>query len=358
MKSWSWILLIIAAIAIKWISLYPDWVEDNYTYGLYPLIAKVQRVLFGWLPFSIGDLFYIFLILVVIVKTVQFFRLLFKKKLNRKYFIAGLQQIIFFFLFLYVIFNLFWGLNYNRKGIAYQLDLQMKQYDIEELDSVTTIIENRLNEYAALIDQKQVDSFKNKKFLFNECMDAYKQAAEKYPFLNYNNPSVKPSMFSYVGNYLGFQGYYSPFSGEAQVNTQFLPFLEPYVTAHEMGHQLGYAKENEANFVGYLACKSSPSNVLRYSTYFDLYNYAIAEVWNRDSLMAKDFQKKLHPQVVKDRKDLKEFYKNHKNPIEPIISWVYGQYLKANNQPEGKMSYNAVVGWLIAYMKKYGKENL
>src|SRR5215467_9159286 len=127
MKSWSWVLLIISAIAIKWVSLYPDWVEDNYTYGLYPIIAKVQRVLFGWLPFSIGDLFYIFLILVIIVKTVQFFRLVFRKKMNRKYFIAGLQQIIFFFLFLYVIFNLFWGLNYNRRGIAYQLDLQMRQ---------------------------------------------------------------------------------------------------------------------------------------------------------------------------------------------------------------------------------------
>ena len=358
MKSWSWVLLIIAAIVIKWISLYPDWVEDNYTYGLYPMIAKVQRVLFGWLPFSIGDLFYIFLILVVIVKTVQFFKLVFKKKLNRKYFIAGLQQIIFFFLFLYVIFNLFWGLNYNRKGIAYQLDLQKKQYNLEELDTLTTIIQRRLNEYAALIDQKQIDSFEKKKTLFDECAEAYRYAAEKYPFLSYNNHSVKPSMFSYVGNYLGFQGYYSPFSGEAQVNTKFLPFLEPYITAHEIAHQLGYAKENEANFVGFLACKSSPSNVLHYSTYFDLYNYSIAEIWNRDSLLAKEFQKKLHPQVVRDRKDLREFYQKHKNPIEPIISWVYTQYLKANNQPEGKMSYNAVVGWLIAYMKKYGKDTL
>src|SRR5215510_12848484 len=137
MKSWSWVLLIILAIAIKWVSLYPDWVEKNYTYGLYPLISNIQRFLFGWIPFSIGDLFYAFLILVIIVKTIQFFKLVFKKKLNRKYFIAGLQQIIFFFLFLYVIFNLFWGLNYNRKGIAYQLDLQMKQYDLGELDSLT-----------------------------------------------------------------------------------------------------------------------------------------------------------------------------------------------------------------------------
>ena len=242
MKSWSWVLLIVSAIAIKWVSLYPDWVEDNYTYGIYPVISKVQRILFGWLPFSVGDLFYAFLILVIIVKMVQFFKLVFRKKMNRKYFIAGLQQLIFFFLSLYVVFNLFWGLNYNRKGIAFQLNLQVKTYTLTDLDSLTTIIQNRLNEYAVLVNEKERDSYDKKKNLFHECADAYKYAAEKYPFLTYTDQSVKPSLFSYAGNYLGFQGYYIPFSGEAQVNTTFLRFIEPYVTTHEIAHQLGYAK--------------------------------------------------------------------------------------------------------------------
>ena len=111
MKSWSWVLLVIATIAVKWISLYPDWVERNYTYGIYPAISKMQRILFGWIPISIGDIFYGFLILVIILKTFLFFQLLFRKKLSKKYFITGLQQLIFFFLFVYVFFNLLWGLN-------------------------------------------------------------------------------------------------------------------------------------------------------------------------------------------------------------------------------------------------------
>jgi hypothetical protein len=358
MKSWSWVLLIATAIAIKWVSLYPDWVEKNYTYGIYPVISTIQRFLFGWIPFSIGDLFYGFLILVIIIKTFQFFKLLFKKRLTRKYFIAGLQQIIFFFLFLYVVFNLLWGLNYNRKGIESQLGLKVKQYTLADLDTLTTTIQNRLNEYAALVNAAERDSFNKKKNLFTASVEAYGLAAKQYPFLKYSSRSIKPSLFSYAGNYLGFQGYYNPFSGEAQVNTTFLTFLEPYVTAHEMAHQLGYAKENEANFVGFLACRSSTSNLFRYSTYFDIYNYAIGEVNKRDSLLAKEFQKKLHPQVVKDRAELREFYLKHKNKIESAIMWFYGQYLKANNQPAGKLTYNEVVGWLIAYMKKYGKEAL
>ncbi|HYM92978.1 MAG TPA: DUF3810 domain-containing protein [Chitinophagaceae bacterium] len=358
MKSWSWVLLIALVIAIKWISLYPDWVEKNYTYGIYPVVSKTQRLLFGWIPFSIGDIFYAFLVLVILVKTFQFLKLLFKKKLTRKYFISGLQQFIFFFLFLYVVFNLLWGLNYNRKGISHQLGLEVKSYNLSELDTLTTVLEERLNQYAGLVNEKAMDSFRDKKFLFDQSVEAYDSVAKRLSFLNYSKRSVKPSLFSYAGNYLGFQGYYDPFSGEAQVNTTIPPFLEPYVTTHEIAHQLGYAKENEANFVAFLACRSSASNEFRYSLYFNMYAYAINEVFRRDSLQAKEFQKKLHPQVIKDFKEYREFYKKYKNPVEPVIMWFYSHYLKANNQPAGKQTYDEVVAWLIVYYKKFGTQVL
>ena len=48
----------------------------------------------------------------------------------------------------------------------------------------------------------------------------------------------------------------------------------------------------------------------------------------------------------------------YRNPVEPVISWIYDGYLQANDQPEGKRSYNQVVAFLIAYYKKFGKEAL
>lgn len=354
MKSWSWVLLIVLTILIKWASWYPGWVEKNYSQGIYPVISKVQRVLFGWIPFSIGDLFYAFLILIILVKTFKFFKLLFTRKLNRKYFVAGLQQAIFFGLFVYVFFNLLWGLNYNRKGIAYQLGLEVRQYTIADLDTLTTIIQERVNKYGDFVTEAQRDSFNRKKILFNSANKAFGVVAKEHSFLKYSSKSIKPSLFSYLGNYLGFQGYYNPFSGEGQVNTTVPRFLEPFVTAHEMAHQLGYGKENEANFVGYLACKSYDNNAFRYSVYYDMYNYALGEVYRRDTALARAFQQKVHPQVKKDQQEFRDFYRRYRNPIEPIVMWGYGHFLKANNQPAGKRSYNEVVAWLIAYYKKYG----
>ena len=296
--------------------------------------------------------------LVILFKTFQFFKVYWKRRINRQYFIAGLQQVIFFFLFVYVFFNLLWGLNYNRVGIAYQLELNVKQYSLADLDTLTTVIQSRVNAYGDLVTEAQRDSFDQKRRLFNASCDAYKAVAEKYSFLKYSPRSIKPSLFSYAGNYLGFQGYYNPFSGEGQVNTTVPRFLEPYVTTHEMAHQLGYAKENEANFVGYLACRFYTVPAFKYSVYFDMYRYAIGEVYSRDTALAKSFQQKLHPQVVKDIKEYRDFYRKYKNPVEPIVMWFYGNFLKANNQPAGKRSYNEVVAWLIAYYKKFGVEAL
>jgi hypothetical protein len=358
MKSWSWILLIILSILIKWASWYPDWVEKNYSQGFFPWIAKAQRFLFGWIPFSIGDIFYGFLTLLILVKTFQFFKAIIKKRFTRQYFKSGLQQFIFFFLFIYVFFNLFWGLNYDRKGIAYQLKLDVKPYTLADLDTLATVILDRTNYYAKFVSEAQRDSFNKKSRLFSSAQEAFDALGKKYSFLNYSTKSIKASIYSYLGNYLGFQGYYNPFSGEGQVNTTIPRFLEPYVTTHEIAHQLGYAKESEANFVGFLACRSYESNAFRYSTYYDMYNYTVGEIFLRDTALAKKFQEKRHPQLVKDVKEYKDFYRRYHNFVQDIVMWGYGNFLKANNQPAGKRSYNEVVAWLIAYYKKFGTDAL
>ena len=358
MKSRSWVLLILLVIAIKWAALYPHFVERYYTYGLYPVISRVQRLLLGWLPFSAGDLFYGFVLLVLLLRVVRFFRLLFRKELNRLYFRMALQQSIFLVLFIYVFFYGLWGLNYNREGIEKQLDLKVRLYTLSDLDTLATVLQGELNRYAAQVTEESREGLDKKSRLFGEAREAYIAASAKHPFLRYGGASVKPSMFSYAGNYLGFQGYYNPFSGEAQVNTTIPRFLEPFVTTHEIAHQLGYAKENEANFVGFLACIHSSSPVVLYSVYFDMYNYAAGEIYRRDSTRGKLYAEKLHPQVRTDLVTLRNFIRSHRNPVESFIMWGYGNYLKANNQPGGKQTYNEVVGWLVAYYKKYGTESL
>jgi len=353
----SWLIVLALALIIKIWAFFPGAVEQGYSNGLYPLVSGTQRVLLGWIPFSIGDLFYTVAGMYLLVMLGRGIRAVFRKKAGRAFWWRGLQAIVFWCCWIYVSFNLLWGLNYNRQGVARQMQLEMKPYSTGDLKTVVQIVIQRLHETdtASLRSRGQ---FTKKSALFGEAYHSYQSAKQPYPFLQYHLASVKPSLFSYLGDYLGFTGYYNPFSGEAQVNTTVPVFVQPFTTCHEMGHQLGYAKENEANFAGYLSAKSSADTAFRYSMYFDLYVYSMRELYRRDSISAQAFKKQVPAVVKKDFADLRAFYDRYQNPFEPLITGMYGQYLRANQQPSGMQSYNEVVAFLVAYGKKYGWEAL
>lgn len=352
----TWIVTLIIAAAVKIFSFFPHAIEKYYTYCIYPFIAKLLRILLGWLPFSIGDILYGIFICWIIYKFYFFVKQIRQHTISKPFIIAQIKKIMFACLCVYIAFYGLWGLNYSRIGISGQLGLKEEKYSLQELDTLVNQLQLKLNENAALLTPAMRDSFKRKSKLFEGAVIAFKQAEKEFPFLNYDHPSVKPSLFSYLGNYLGFQGYYNPFSGEAQVNTTIPQSIQPFVATHEIAHQLGYGKESEANFTGFLACKLHTSVNFRYAAYFDMYNYSIRQLAIWDTTLAKKYDATLHPQVKKDIKEYIAFYKRYQNPLDVFISWVYAHFLKLNNQPKGKESYNEVVTWLIAYYKKYGKE--
>ncbi len=359
MKSWSWVLLIILTILIKWVSLYPGWVERNYTYGFYPVISRFQRVIFGWLPVSIGDLFYAFLMVVVLYKAFRLIKLIFKKQFTRRHLTNGLQQLFFLFLTAYVSFNLFWGLNYNRQGIAHQLQLDVKPYEANDLDTLCRSLQAKLNYYAALTDTNVRDDFYGKpRNVYDMAVETYRQADDRYPFLAYRPRSIKSSLVGFLGRYIGFQGYYNPFTGEGQVKKSIPVFLQPFVACHEIAHQLGYAKENEANFVGYLAAKESGSVDFNYSAYYDMYRYAIRELFMLDFKRGLAIDTLVHKTVKRDRRVFAKYIFRMENSIAPFMLKMYDGYLRMNNQPKGYRTYNEVVTWMVAYYKKYGVEVL
>ena len=272
-KKRNWIIWVVVAACIKTFSFFPGKVEEYYSTGIYKYIARLLRMIFGWIPFSMGDIFYAAAGIYLIYQFILFFRKLLRKQVDKSYFFSSGKKLIFAALVIYVMFNLMWGLNYNRLGIAYQLQLNVQPYSTKELQSVLQIIVARLNSLDS-VSRVDRDELKKKSLLFSGSVEAYQNLANSNAVFGYPSPSVKPSIFSYAGDYLGFTGYYNPFSGEAQVNTTVPVFIQPFTTCHEIGHQLGYAKENEANFAGYLSAKSSGNKAFQYSVYFDLYLYA------------------------------------------------------------------------------------
>lgn len=347
-------LLLVLAVVIKWYSASSARVENGYATGAYPRLAAFLRLLFGWLPFSLGDVLYGLFGLWVLLKLIKGIKLVVQKQATWKGFGIKCVKTGIMLLLLYVVFNGLWGINYNRKGIASQLGLKMDKYSTEELKQMNALLLEKANRAKkALVDAGT--GYTTSAELFAMAGQQYQKIDSAYPFLKYNNKSIKPSLWGWLGNYVGFLGYYNPFTGEAQVNVQVPKFLQPYTVCHEVAHQLGYAKENEANFVGYLAASTADDKRFQYSVYLDLFLYSNRNLFGTDSAAARSYSDQLLPQIKTDLKEWREFNRRHKNPVEPVIRWMYGKYLQSNEQPQGMLSYDEVTSFLIAYYKKFGK---
>ena len=151
---------------------------------------------------------------------------------------------------------------------------------------------------------------------------------------------------------MGYGGYYNPFTGEAQINSYMPEFMLPYISVHEMAHQKGYAKESEANFIGYIDAMESGDSVLLYSANLEMFLFANRALRRFDSTMAKQNMEKLSPRIKKDLADYKVFAEKYYGPVDKFVTWFYGGFLNLNNQPEGMMSYNRGMVYAMRYLKQ------
>ena len=343
--------LLLAAVGIRVFSSDPLRVEELYSGLAYPPLSRFMRGVTGLLPVSLGDLFYGSLVLLFMWSVFGLFEKFSRE--GRKAFFDGRSwmKVLAWPMGVYVVFNLAWGLNYDRLGIAHQLDLNVEESDTSGLGGLAEELLVQTNRYSSASESLRSTTTPE---LMDRTLRAYGEVERIHPFLAYRPPSVKASLFGTVGNHLGYTGYYNPFTAEAQLNDAIPQVLKPFVLCHEVAHQLGYARESEANFVGFLAARASGDSLFLYSAFFDMFLYANGALYMRDSLQARRNLSMLDSSVRRDIAELRAFRRKYQGPVERMIDVVYDRYLRMNRQPQGRASYSQVVQWLLAYRRKNG----
>ncbi|MDC3388142.1 DUF3810 domain-containing protein [Flavobacteriaceae bacterium] len=338
-------LLPIQIVIVKILARFPDLIEKYYSNGLYQFISKTSRYLLGWIPFSIGDLLYALLILYILKSIIKNRRLLYQKPLHK------ITSVLAFLSVIYFAFNILWGLNYYRNPISKTLNIET-DYTTQELLKVTEILienSNKIHSKVAKNDTTKAIITKNRNQLFNSTIDGYSELQKKYPFLKYTPKSIKKSVWSLPLTYMGYSGYLNPFTNEAQVNSKIPKYYFPFVSCHEQGHQIGYAAENETNFIGYLACMKNPDKAFNYAGITFAVRYCLNEVYRRDPKSYETLIKKLNVGIKKDFKESQDFWEDYQNPAEVVFKKTYDLFLKSNNQQKGIKSYSYVVALIVNY---------
>lgn len=345
--------LLLMATGIFIASGWHNWIEINYSNRFYPPLARFLRFILGWIPFSIGDLLYAGVLLYIVRELGLFLRNIIRNNMNRTALLLPLYKAGLTILFVYVYFYLFWGLNYYRQGIAHQLALENAKATPAELHQLACDLAGRAT-VTKIISLGRKDTVMSYRRLLQQAPYAYRQIERRFPFLKYREPSLKASLFGKLGNYVGFQGYYNPFTGEAQLNVRVPAIEQPFVLCHELAHQLGYASESEANFVGFLAASKSTDTLMQYSAYLNMFMYAWGKLYYTDTVQARQLIQELHPAVRNDIRMIRDFNRKYQGWLQQLTAWVYDFYLRQNRQQKGIDSYGEVTGWLIAFQRKYG----
>lgn len=348
LKNKKLILVIFLGIQIITISIlkhFPEFIEQFYSNGLYVFLSKLSRYVFGWLPFSVGDIFYT-LAGIYITRWLIFNRKRIIKDTRNWLLDVGATLSIAYF-----AFHILWAFNYYRQPLYKSLNLEA-EYTTEQLVSFTERLikkSNRLQIKLVKNDTLKVELPYSKAEIMDKVKDGYKVLSKVYPHLEYHPKSIKKSLYSLPLTYMGFSGYLNPFTNEAQVNGLISTYKFPTTSCHEAAHQLGYAAENEANFIGSLAAIHNEDVYFKYSGYTFALRYCLAEIYKREPELYETLLPTINKGISKNYQEVKDFWEAYKNPIEPIFEKTFDSFLKANNQSAGMKSYSYVVALLVNY---------
>ena len=308
--------------------------------GLYPIIYSLWYYIlsnvFIYSSFAVGDILYI---LFPIILVAYFYR--FNRRRDRFYFLIKVPIII------YCIFYWSWGFNYQKKSDFKNLK---NNYSLKDLLLTTEhyISEtNNLQIEISGLKERKVESNFSFDQIKNECVKSITNTnwVTKNKKLTYF--PVKKSLFSTPLSYMGFSGYINPFTLEANINYNIPKISMPLTISHEIAHQIGYAFEDEANFIAIKTLVNSNNNFLKYSGNLMALQYLLAETKKYDIEKYNRFVKNLNKGVKKNIKEKNDYYLKYQNRFEDFFKNNYDTFLKANNQKEGIKSYSLVVNLLI-----------
>jgi hypothetical protein len=345
--------LIGAGLAIQGAaSRHPAAVESLYSRALYPQLAGLLGCLTGFLPFSLGEAglaalgLGLLLLLLRLVREAGRRRAVPWGELGRLLsggLIAGGVT--------YLAFLFFWGLNYQRQPFGRSAGLETAPAPVAELRSLCRELVEGADELREGLaeDERGVLRLPDGTAGARSRTEAgFRRLADLYPVLGGRCSRVKPVLASPLLARLGITGIYCPFTGEPNLNTTLPDPEVPFSASHEVAHQRGFAREDEANYLGYLACRLHPDADFRYSGVLAASLYALDELRRADPQAAAPLETLRSPAVRRDIEALAAWAARYRGALGRASVRINDAYLRSQGQREGVRSYGRMVDLLLA----------
>ena len=284
---------------------------------------------------------------------------------------------------LFFVFVLTCGVNFNRETFARQAGLEVRDSSISELRQLYRLLAKQINDLpdegwpggggGAQVDGSYYGGANggndsgyaaaggtglsiNMQALNQNAVKTMKDLSVSYPGLIRYYPEAKPVFFSDILSRCQLCGFYSCFTMEANYNRNMPAINMPFTVCHELAHVSGFAREDEANFVGYLACSQSQDPYFRYSGVSHALRYTLNALYG--SIDAEEYKKLteyLPDWVWRDFDEDRLYWRSYEGRTSEIYHAANDTFLKVNNQEDGMRSYGRMIDLLLAYYRDNGE---
>lgn len=334
-------------LAARTVPGFAEW----YAVRVYPVFVNTLGRFSSLFPFSVIEVLFYLAALTVLAGMIAICR----KKLRLQKAAAVLVKVL---LVLFAVFTLNCGINYHRMPFSERAGFAIQKSTEDELVALCEFLVEEINQAA---DGLSVDSDGHCKLegdISREAKNAMQQAEEEYPELSGYYPDAKPVLSTWYFSWQLLQGAYSPFTIEANYNNGMPDQDKPSTICHELSHLKGFMREDEANFISYLACRASESREFRYSGSLLAYIYAGNALYKQNAETFREVRAGLCDQAVRDLKDHNAYWERYRGTVSEVSDKLNDTYLKANAQEDGVKSYGRMVDLLLAWNRERLKEEM
>lgn len=333
-------------IAARTFAGFADW----YNVHIYARLVETEGLFFGRVSFSAGEL-------LVLLVTLWFLELLgrqtwklIRDRRNWKGCVIRVMKSVGMTvaaaLFLYTAQC---GVNYFVRPFSAIAGYEIRKSTPEELEGLCRALTDEINEAAEQLDWGDEGIYRKPVNLRELTKKAMEHLGEEYDCLAGTYPRPKPIASSVLFSYQYITGMYSPFTIEANYNKDIPDSEQAAVMCHELSHLKSFMREDEANFIAYLACRESGNPELQYSGAMLAYTYCMNALYTESGAeLYREIYRELLPQVITDRQRSNEWWKQYDTPVKEVSDKVNNTYLQANAQSDGTKSYGRMVDLLLA----------
>lgn len=327
---------------------FAQWFNQSISHYGRMLLATLT----AWLPFSLAELLLITIPLWAVALIVIAVKHYSSCAHDALVFLGILSSLVLSVLILFV-----WNFapGYYDRGLAEKLELNREKVSAEELEQTATVLTEQINalsdEITFLESGSSLMPYSYQE-MNDKLLEAYERFCEKHSFMSTFYSRVKPVMLSEPMSYTHITGVYTFFTGEANINVNFPDYCIPYTAAHELAHQRGIAREDEANFIAFLVCMESDDAYIRYSALLNVYEYVGNALYSANKTLYRKVNSTLPEEVHAEEAAYSAFFEKYKeNVVADVSQQTNNAYLQSQGNKEGSKSYNMVVDLAVAYYR-------